>query len=106
ADLSCPESMDHVVTRLASKPHRYEVLVNNAGFGIHGDFVSTDIDQDIRLLNVQLTAALHLTRALLPGMIERRNGRILNVASFYSFSPVPFQSVYGACTAFLLSFST
>jgi uncharacterized protein len=106
ADLSRPESIDQFVSLLASKNYRYEVLVNNAGFGIHGDFASGDIDQNVQLLNVQLTAALKLTKAVLPAMISRRSGRILNVASVYSFSPVPFQSVYGACKAFLLSFSS
>ena len=106
ADLSCPDSVEKLVGTIQSKTHRYEVLVNNAGFGIHGDFASTDITQNVQLLHVQLTAALRLTRALLPAMIERRSGRILNVASVYSFSPVPFQSVYAACKAFLLSFST
>ena len=84
----------------------YEVLVNNAGFGIHGDFASSDIDQELQLLNVQLAAALKLTKAVLPSMIANRSGRILNVASVYGFAPVPFQSVYSACKAFLLSFST
>ncbi len=106
ADLSRTGSVDNLIAGLLSKPHRYEILVNNAGFGIHGDFASTDIDQNIQLLNVQLTAALRLTKAVLPPMIERGSGRILNVASVYSFSPVPFQSVYGACKAFLLSFSS
>jgi short-subunit dehydrogenase len=106
ADLSCAESLEHLITQLKSSPRHYEVLVNNAGFAIHGDFVSTDIDEDIRLLNLQLTAALRLTHAVLPGMMARRSGRILNVASVYSFSPVPFQSVYAACKAFLLSFSS
>ncbi|HYR92002.1 MAG TPA: SDR family oxidoreductase [Terriglobia bacterium] len=106
ADLSRMESIETLVMSIASKPRRYEVLVNNAGFGIHGDFASTDIEQNIQLLNVQLTAALRLTKAVLPSMLSRRSGRILNVASVYSFSPVPFQSVYGACKAFLLSFSS
>src|SRR5262249_54204044 len=88
------------------KSREYEVLVNNAGFGIHGDFASTNIEQNIDLMNVQLTAALRLSRAVLPEMIKRRSGRILNVASVYSYSPVPFQSVYAACKAFLLSFSS
>jgi hypothetical protein len=105
-DLSRMDSIDTLITALASKPRQYEVLVNNAGFGIHGDFASTDIEQNVRLLNVQLTAALKLTKAVLPSMLSRRSGRILNVASVYSFSPVPFQSVYGACKAFLLSFSS
>jgi short-subunit dehydrogenase len=104
ADLARMESVDDLVARLGSG-RRYEVLVNNAGFGIHGGFASTDIEQNVRLLNVQLSAALKLVQAVLPSMISRRSGRILNVASVYSFSPVPFQSVYGACKAFLLSFS-
>ena len=57
--------------RSRRKPRLYEVLVNNAGFGIHGDFASADIDQNIQLVNVQLTAALRLTKAVLPAMIAR-----------------------------------
>jgi uncharacterized protein len=106
ADLSRTESVAALITAIAAKPRQYEVLVNNAGFGIHGDFAATDIDQNIQLINVQLTAALRLTKALLPSMIARRSGRILNIASVYSFSPVPMQSVYSACKAFLLSFSS
>jgi short-subunit dehydrogenase len=106
ADLAVPESVDRLIAGLAGIPRRYEVLVNNAGFGIHGEFVSTDIEEDVRLVNVQITVALRLTRAVLPAMIQRRSGRILNVASVYSWSPVPFQSVYAACKAFLLSFSS
>ena len=106
ADLSAPSAIESLVSKLLAKPYRYEVLVNNAGFGIHGDFASADIEQNIQLVNVQLTAALRLTKAVLPAMISRRSGRILNVASVYSYSPVPFQSVYGACKAFLLSFSS
>ena len=106
ADLSHMDGIDKLVAAVASKPRRYEVLVNNAGFGIHGAFASTEIDDNVRLLNVQLTAALKLTQAVLPSMVSRRSGRILNVASVYSFSPVPFQSVYSACKAFLLSFSS
>jgi short-subunit dehydrogenase len=106
ADLSCADSLGDVIETIAGKPHRYEILVNNAGFGIHGEFGSTDIEENVRLLNVQLTAALRLTRAAIPGMMARRSGRILNIASVYAFSPVPFQSVYAACKAFLLSFSS
>ena len=105
-DLSDPNALDGFISRLSSGSRSYEVLVNNAGFGIHGDFASTDIEQNLRLLNVQLAAALKLTRAVLPTMIARRSGHVLNVASVYSFSPVPFQSVYAACKAFLLSFSS
>lgn len=106
ADLSLIESIDTLTNAIASKTRRYEVLVNNAGFGIHGAFASSDIEQELQLLHVQLSAALKLTKAVLPSMIARRSGKILNVASVYGFAPVPYQSVYSACKAFLLSFST
>jgi len=105
ADLTCSESVDKLVAAIGSKARPCEALVNNAGFGIHGDFASTKIDENIQLVHLQLDAALRLTRAVLPGMIEQKTGRILNVASVYSYSPVPLQSTYAACKAFLLSFS-
>lgn len=105
ADLSRPESVDALIEAVSAFPADYEVLVNNAGFGIHGDFAVTDIDKEVEMVNVQLAAMLKLTKAVLPGMIGRRRGRILNVGSVYSYAPVPFQSVYAACKAFLLSFS-
>jgi uncharacterized protein len=105
ADLSLPESTQELLAAIAGKPGRYEVLVNNAGFGVHGDFSQTEIENEIALVNVQLGATLKLTKAVLPGMIARRSGRILNVGSVYCYAPVPLQSVYSACKAFLLSFS-
>jgi short-subunit dehydrogenase len=105
ADLGRLEAVDALIGAIAAFPVEYEVLVNNAGFGIHGDFVKTDIDKEVELVQVQLAAALKLTKAVLPGMVKRRSGRILNVGSVYSYAPVPFQSVYAACKAFLSSFS-
>ncbi len=105
-DLSQMESVDRLIDVITSKSHDYEILVNNAGFGVHGPFASTDVEPNIQLVQVQITAALKLTRAVLPSMIARRSGRILNVASVYSFSPVPLQSVYSACKSFLFSFSS
>lgn len=106
ADLAQLDSIDGLVRAAAVRDRVYEVLVNNAGFGVHGEFAQTPIDQEIDMLHVQLAAALKLTKAVLPGMIARRGGRILNVASVYSFAPVPFQAVYSACKAFLLAFSS
>ena len=83
-----------------------DILVNNAGFGVKGDFAETDLADELKMLDVQLAAMLKLTKAVLPGMIARKTGRILNIASVYSFSPVPKQSVYSACKAFILSFSS
>jgi len=105
AELSDSASTDQLIAAIRSQPRNYEALVNNAGFGVHGEFSNTQINSEVELLNVQLAAALKLTKAVLPGMIHRRRGRILNVGSVYCYSPVPFQAVYSACKAFLLSFS-
>ena len=104
-DLADASALDGLLRTLSAISLEFEILVNNAGFGLHGGFFETDIDKETQLLNVQLAATLKLTKALLPGMMARKSGRILNVASVYSFSPVPYQSVYSACKAFMLSFS-
>lgn len=95
-----------LVDELCRSFENVDILVNNAGFGIKGDFAETDLDNELRMLEVQINAMLKLTKAVLPGMIRRGSGRILNIASVYSFSPVPKQSVYSACKAFMLSFSS
>lgn len=82
-----------------------EILVNNAGCGVHGEFLHTDLEKELDLVELQIPALMRLTKLLLPAMVARRAGRILNVASVYSFSPVPLQSVYSATKAFQLSFS-
>jgi short-subunit dehydrogenase len=105
ADLSNLEAIDALVRGLCAPPLEIEILVNNAGFGVHGQFIETDLDTELRMLNLQLAATMKLTNVLLPGMVARKNGRILNVASVYSFAPVPYQAVYSACKAFMLSFS-
>jgi short-subunit dehydrogenase len=105
ADLSDSQAVDALIGALSSKPRGFEILVNNAGFGVHGEFRNTLVDHEIALVDVQVEAMLKLTKALLPGMISRGSGHILNVASLYSFAPVPYQSVYAASKAFMLSFT-
>jgi short-subunit dehydrogenase len=104
ADLADRDSTDRLIRVLSDR--RFEVLVNNAGFGVKGDFAGTDIRDELRLLEVHLVALLRLTKAVLPRMIEARSGHILSVASVYSFAPVPMQSVYSASKAFVLHFSS
>jgi short-subunit dehydrogenase len=91
--------LDHVGDRAI------EVLINNAGFGSYGAFAEADAAHEARELAVDVTAMVTLARAFLPGMIERRSGGILNVASAIAFQPAPYQAVYGASKAFVLSFS-
>lgn len=82
-----------------------DVLINNAGFGTAGDFVSLDPATIEELLAVNLATPLKLTRHLLPGMIARGTGAVLNVASVAGFQPTPSMAVYAAAKAAVLSFS-
>jgi short-subunit dehydrogenase len=104
-DLSDPAGARAVGAALERERIPVAVLVNNAGFGVHGPFARTELDRELALVNLQVHAPLILTKACLPGMLRRREGRILNVASVYSYAPVPQQAVYAAGKAFLLSFS-
>lgn len=104
ADLADADSTEELVEKVSNM--EIAILVNNAGFGVKGDFAETEITDELKMIDVQLAAMLKLTKAVLPQMIANKSGRILNVASVYSFSPVPKQSVYSACKSFMLSFSS
>lgn len=104
-DLTRADAASLIAKDLASQHISVDLLVNNAGFGVHGDFVSTSLTAELDLVHLQIDTTLALTKAVLPGMLDRGAGRILNVASIYSFSPVPFQAVYGASKSFMLSFA-
>ncbi|HEU4326586.1 MAG TPA: SDR family oxidoreductase [Roseiflexaceae bacterium] len=105
ADLADPAAPPQLAERLAVAGVTVDVLVNNAGFATYGNFAELDIDGELRLLQVNIVALSHLTRLLLPGMIQRGRGRILNVASTAAFMPGPLMADYYASKAFVLSFS-
>jgi short-subunit dehydrogenase/uncharacterized protein YndB with AHSA1/START domain len=103
ADLSTRAGVSALLDHVGHRP--IEVLVNNAGFGSYGPFAEADPDREADEVAVDVSAVIALTRALLPGMIARGSGGILNVASTIAFQPAPYQAVYGASKAFVLSFS-
>jgi short-subunit dehydrogenase len=103
ADLATRTGVATLVTHVGSRA--VEVLVNNAGFGSYGPFAESDADRENDEIAVDVTAMVAVARAFLPGMIARRSGGILNVASTIAFQPAPYQAVYGASKAFVLSFS-
>jgi uncharacterized protein len=82
-----------------------DILINNAGFGKLGPYAAADWETQERMLQVNVNALAHLTRLYLPGMIARRSGRILNVASTAAFVPGPYMAVYYASKAFVFSFT-
>jgi short-subunit dehydrogenase len=103
ADLARPEGCALVAERVQNADVR--ALVNSAGFGVRGRFSETALDRDVELIDVNVRALTHLTKLLLPGMLVRRSGRILNVASTAAFQPGPLMGVYYASKAYVLSFS-
>ena len=103
-DLAHPATPAELYQELQEAGVLVDVLVNNAGFGLTGEFTSTDWTQEAEMLQVNMVAATHLTKLFLP-QIRARQGKILNVASTAAFQPGPFMAIYYATKAYLLSFS-
>jgi short-subunit dehydrogenase len=102
ADLTVPQQRDQVVKRLQDEQRPIEVLVNNAGYGLPLAFERNDIEDEVRHLGLHVEAPMRLVHAALGPMLERRSGRIINVASVAGFIP---RSTYGAVKAWSISFS-
>ncbi|MBN1376042.1 MAG: SDR family oxidoreductase [Dehalococcoidia bacterium] len=103
-DLSREEGMDLTAEKIRQTGN-LAVLINNAGFGALGGFADCDAGKSLDMVAVHVTAATLLTRAALPGMRERREGIIINVASLGAFLPADGNVVYGATKAYLVAFS-
>jgi short-subunit dehydrogenase len=104
-DLADPGATDAIVAELTARDIEIGTLINNAGFGSHGEFAALDATRERDEVFVNVFAPHQLTRALLPPMVARRKGAIVNVASNAAFQAVPYMATYGATKAFLLSFS-
>jgi short-subunit dehydrogenase len=102
-DLSTRPGVSALLDHVGDRP--IEVLVNNAGFGSYGPFAEADPDREAEEVAVDVGAVIALARAFLPGMLARGSGGILNVVSTIAFQPAPYQAMYGASKAFVLSFS-
>ena len=102
-DLSAGPAPKFLFDQLAGTP--IDILVNNAGFGAFGDFAQMPEEEIMGQLQLNVTALTLLTRLLLPAMVQRRSGRIMNVASTAAFQPGPLMAVYYATKAYVLSFS-
>jgi short-subunit dehydrogenase len=104
-DLSKPGAAASLVTQLQQQNIEIDVLVNNAGTQVYARFDKAEVQKLTEMLQVNITALMQLTSLLLPGMIQRRRGKILNLGSTGSFVPGPLNAVYCASKAFVLSFS-
>lgn len=106
ADLAEPDAVARLVSSLDARALTVDVLINNAGFGVPGSYVSTTWAEQQRFLQVLVVALAELAHRVMPGMIERRWGRIVNVASLAGLLPgVAGHTLYAASKAFVITFS-
>ena len=106
ADLADPAAPEKLLAEIEGHGRTVDVLINNAGFGLGGSYATTAWEDQRASLQVMLIAVCDLTHKVLPGMIERRFGRILNVASLAGLIPGSAgHTLYGATKSFLVRFS-
>ncbi len=104
-DLSTAPAPTFLFDQLKREGVAVDVLVNNAGYGAFGEFAGMTMDDVLGQINLNIAALTALTRLFLPAMIERRSGKIMNVASTAGFQPGPLMAVYYATKAYVISFS-
>ena len=103
ADLGMQDGIDTLVDVLERNP--VHLLVNNAGFGTHGEFAALDLDRELEELTVNVRALMTLTHTALQSMTVARSGAIINVASVAGFQPLPSMATYSASKAFVDRFT-
>ena len=104
-DLTLPSSPKEIYEEVTKNGIHINYLINNAGFGGHGKFYERAWEQDLAMINLNVTALTALTRLFLPDFVNRNQGKILNVSSTASFMPGPLQAVYFATKAYVTFFS-
>jgi short-subunit dehydrogenase len=103
ADLATAEGVETVIAR-AHALGDVELLVNNAGLSTSGHFLEQSAEREIESIRVNVEALYRLTRAIVPGMVARKRGGVLNIASIVAFQAIPYWTTYAATKAFVLAF--
>lgn len=104
-DLSDPKSPEELFHELHKERLHVDVLVNNAGFATYGLFKDIDLGKELEEMQLNMVTLTHLTKLFLHGMLQKKDGKILNVASTAAFQPGPLMAVYYATKAYVLSLS-
>ncbi|GGE42185.1 oxidoreductase [Agaricicola taiwanensis] len=105
ADLEHPDTPRNLMRTLDDEGIAVHTLINNAGFGLRGSFATLPPDRQLAMVNLNVVALTALSRAVLPGLIARKRGGIINVASTAAFQPGPYMAVYYATKAYVMSLS-
>ena len=102
-DLCKPNIADEIYKEI--KHENVEMLINNAGFGVFGEFCKTDWQREENMMNLHMLTSTHLTKLVIKDMVSAKKGKILNVSSLAAFQPGPLMAIYYASKSFLLSFT-
>ena len=104
-DLAEINAAREVYAAIKSRNLNVSHVANNAGVGLYGEFISTDLDQELSMIQLNISTVVSLTKLFAADMAKAGEGRIMNVASLLSFLPFPYYSVYSATKAFVLAFT-
>ena len=105
ADLSVPGAAAELATTIGTLGRRIDILINNAGVGLHGDFVAQKVGENSAQMQLNCVTLVELTALFMPAMTQAGRGLVINVASTAAFQPTTGMAVYGATKAFVLSFT-
>lgn len=104
-NLATHKGVESLIQAIKSYERPVEAIAINAGIGLGGRFIETNLNHEINLINLNVVSVVHLTKRILPLMIENNGGKILYTSSISSQMPSPFEAVYGASKAFITSFA-
>jgi short-subunit dehydrogenase len=104
-DLAAPGAGTGLARSLRERELPIELLVNNAGFGLRGEFLSLTLESQLEMTRLHNSTVVELCFGLLPEMIERGRGGVINVSSMAGFQPIPYAALYSATKSFLTTFS-
>ncbi len=105
ADLTSYDDVERLAAEVTALGRPVDALALNAGVGVGGDFVATDLAAELRIVALNCGSTVHLAKRVVPGMVARGEGRVLVTSSIASLVPQPYQAVYGASKAFAQSFA-
>ena len=104
-DLSTADGVDRLAERITSGGRPIDAIAINAGIGVGGAFTETSLEQELESIDLNVRSTVHLTKRILPSMVERGQGKILFTSSVASLMATPYEAVYGATKAFVKSFA-
>ncbi|HEY4179564.1 MAG TPA: SDR family NAD(P)-dependent oxidoreductase [Kofleriaceae bacterium] len=103
-DLATKDGVEQLYAAIKSMARPVDALLLNAGVGVGGAFVDTDLERELKMIALNCNHTVHLAKLVIPDLVQRGQGRVLMTGSVVSTAPNPFQAVYGATKAFVMSF--